>query len=391
MALLARFLNKNGIKVHIISSKSSFHGYYGLENDLKNYSITYLPDFLKNKMIAARQSNHRGLLSQLKFIIKRSIGKMFIPDNGIVIVNSYFKAAKKIIRENGIKNVLISSPPHSLQLVGVKLKKSFGDNINLITDYRDSWNLGAYYCFRNPVFNLISRNLEKKVLRSTNYFTFVSQPIGSKAAAVYGSYIANKSHLIMNGYSASDVGKPIEIENDNKISISCFGTMTDSSNSSSNITPLFNFISRHMENYSDKLRFHFYGPKRINNLNIENHPVIKFHQQVDYSTALSLMQGSDYLLIIHSVYHGCDEILTNKFFDYLSARKPIIILGPQNMEAVRITLENHIGLHADYRSEDEMRCVFNSIIENSFTYNSSFNMEPYEINHQFESFLNLVK
>ena len=53
-----------------------------------------------------------------------------------------FRAAVKVIREKKIEYVITTSPPHSTQLTGLKLKRDL--NIKWIADLRDPWT-DIYY------------------------------------------------------------------------------------------------------------------------------------------------------------------------------------------------------------------------------------------------------
>jgi len=80
----------------------------------------------------------------LSGIILRFIrGNFFIPDPRRGWNRHAFRKACEIIQSTGIKNVITTSPPHSTQLIGLKLKRKYPD-INWIADLRDPWT-DIYY------------------------------------------------------------------------------------------------------------------------------------------------------------------------------------------------------------------------------------------------------
>jgi len=69
----------------------------------------------------------------------------------------------------------------------------------------------------------------------------------------------------------------------------------------------------------------------------------------------------DFLLLFHMTSEDSDEVVTGKFFEYVSSKKPIICLSPENMEARRIIMEMGIGMSADINSPDEIRKVLREL------------------------------
>src|SRR5690554_8223668 len=51
----------------------------------------------------------------------------------------------EIIAKEDIYNVITTSPPHSVQLIGLKLKTQLKNKINWIVDFRDPWTDIYYY------------------------------------------------------------------------------------------------------------------------------------------------------------------------------------------------------------------------------------------------------
>ncbi len=80
-----------------------------------------------------------------------------------------FRAAVKVIREKKIEYVITTSPPHSTQLTGLKLKKAL--NIKWIADMRDPWT-DIYYSasmYQTRLAKKINRSMEEKVLNYADH------------------------------------------------------------------------------------------------------------------------------------------------------------------------------------------------------------------------------
>ncbi|MGB8491633.1 MAG: glycosyltransferase, partial [Bacteroidales bacterium] len=127
-------------------------------------------------------------------------GNFFIPDprrgwNKYALIK-----AVRLIEEEGIVNVITTSPPHSTQLIGLRLKKRF-PGIRWIADLRDPWTDIYYYDQFHPTrfSKWIDINFEKRVLRSADLIITV----GKSLKELFASKIAgqkDKIEIVPNGY-----------------------------------------------------------------------------------------------------------------------------------------------------------------------------------------------
>ena len=60
------------------------------------------------------------------------------------------------------------------------------------------------------------------------------------------------------------------------------------------------------------------------------------------------MQEFDYLLILHTEKSTSKEVVTGKFYEYLSSRIPIIIISNGETEAGKIIKKHNLGFSIDY-------------------------------------------
>jgi len=75
--------------------------------------------------------------------IKKRFKSKFVPDRHMFWNKSAVKHAANLINKENIEIVFTSSPPHSVQLIGLTLKRQL--DIKWITDFRDEWT-------NDPVF-----------------------------------------------------------------------------------------------------------------------------------------------------------------------------------------------------------------------------------------------
>ena len=136
------------------------------------------------------QKKNKSLKSKFLYWIRANI---FIPDARIGWYFNVIKEAKKIVREESVDMLYVSSPPHSLQLFGLQLKKKLG--IPLISDFRDPWMDIHFYheLKRMRITTAIDTRLEKKVLNQSDLVFTVSPALkrllDSKSSKASGSNI----------------------------------------------------------------------------------------------------------------------------------------------------------------------------------------------------------
>ncbi|MCU0461927.1 MAG: hypothetical protein MUF36_07940 [Bacteroidales bacterium] len=154
-------------------------------------------------------------------------GNFFIPDPRKGWNRHAFRKACGLIGQEGIKHIITTSPPHSTQLIGLKLKKKFPE-IKWIADLRDPWTDIYYYDLFYPTF--ISRKIdlsyEKAVLRNADIITTVGPSLGRYfESKVPGT--GEKIRIVHNGYDESDFDN-VTVSVPEKFTISYTGTISES-------------------------------------------------------------------------------------------------------------------------------------------------------------------
>jgi glycosyltransferase involved in cell wall biosynthesis len=397
---MAEFLTNVGIKVYILTARGEEISYFGYKDLVNKLNITYIDDPLqryndkKMKSVSNIEINKNNNIINL---CKRIINDLIIPDKGLFFVSRYVKAGLRIIKEHGIKNVIVTSPPHSTQIIGFKLKKTLKSNINYIVDYRDSWNTTNIFSKKLLLTQCFSKKLEHNILKCADKFIYVSRPILNKICAMYYD-LSDKAVLIMNGF---DINMSLDIVPNNnecyvdrkKLKIGYFGSLSSNKNSFRNPERLFNALIK-LPEYNSKIKFIIYGAVDISKKWKDKlSEIIEIHDNVSHQEAIQLMRNMDLLMILHSQENGADEVITGKLFDYLLAEKPIIVVGPKNMEAVRLTKERHLGYCAD--DEGDVLLMLNRVYEdwkNDMLISYSLNdVQDFSRQHQYKKILDLLR
>jgi glycosyltransferase involved in cell wall biosynthesis len=300
----------------------------------------------RSKIPAAGFSNNSG--NSIKEKILRFIrGNFFIPDPRKGWNKYAFKKACGLIESEGINHVITTSPPHSTQLVGLKIRKKYND-IKWIADLRDPWTNIYYYnqFYHTSIAKYIDSRLERRVLKNADRIITVGESLKSSfSLKVKG--IENKTEVITNGYDEDDFQhvsySPSEI-----FTISYIGTLSDVYPVNGLIDAIGKLISR-----GNDCRLRFIGAVSHNqkDLIIKGLPdnIVDFIPYVDHTAAIKYMLESSLLLLIIPDHISNRSIITGKLFEYIASGRTILCLGPLNGDASQILERSGSGKCFSYK------------------------------------------
>ena len=273
-------------------------------------------------------------------------GNFFIPDPRKGWNKYAIRKACEIIEDEKIRHVITTSPPHSTQLIGLKLKKKYPD-IRWITDLRDPWTEIYYYEHFYPTFlpKKIDQYYERKVLENADKITTVG-PSLKNAFSQKITGIENKTEVITNGYDEAD----FEGRNGNipsRFTITYVGTLAEAYPIDGLISVLakirkqeINFLLRFVGTVPDIIR------KRIvSELSMDS---VEFIAYTSHSEAITYMMNSSVLLLVIPDHSKNKSIVTGKIFEYIASKKPILCLGPDDGDAAGIIMHNNFGKSYSY-------------------------------------------
>ena len=286
-------------------------------------------------------------------------GNVFIPDARRGWVPFAYREAVRIIRQRKIQAVFISSPPHSSQLIGLRLKKQF-PGLKWIADMRDPWTeiyyykdlmLGAAAAARDAAY-------ERKVLESADEVLVVSGQIKRDFLQKTDSADESKFHVIPNGFDTDDF-QSNQKPDPNWFTVSYVGTMADSYRPE----VFFEALSQLKSNYPDRsIRFRFVGnaPVGLRGMIERNCTdiALEWLGHVHHAYAVEMMQTSDLLLLVIPDVAKSEGILTGKLFEYIGSGNAIVGLGPVSGDAAAILNECMAG---EMFSRDDRNGIFSFI------------------------------
>src|SRR5688572_16473416 len=164
--------------------------FFGLARLLGSKKSAKPTDLVSNKKKSAFQS--------LSTWIR---GNFFIPDPRIFWVRPSAKFLDNFLRENKINTIITTGPPHSIHLIGYRLKKK-NPSLNWLADFRDPWSEWGFLDTLKvgSIARGFHRRLEAKILATAD--TIIS--ITPFYVRQFEKLSNRKATLLTNGYDEDD-------------------------------------------------------------------------------------------------------------------------------------------------------------------------------------------
>ena len=311
-----------------------------------------------------------GLLSFVR-------GNFFIPDPKLFWVKPSVKYLQKYLDLNKIDTIISTGPPHSMHLIANKLRQK--NNIKWIADFRDPWS-DLYY---NKDFNQLSfvknknKKLEEAVLKNADCVLTVSNSLKEEF-----SKTTNRVEVITNGFD-DEVITENNIIKDTKFTISYIGLLPKQSNPRVLFKVLKELCSRNKD-FKNDLKLNFIGDisdevkTEISNNQLNENT--NFVGYVNHNKAIEYQKKAQVLLLLIPNIEKSKGILTGKLFEYLTAKRPILAIGPEEGDLSEILKETNSGIIVDFDDEkkisSEILKLYNQYKEGSLKVQSK-NIEKY--------------
>lgn len=306
------------------------------------------------------------ILSKLLLFIR---GNCYIPDPRRGWNLFAYRKAKKLIREYRINTIITTSPPHSTQLLGLKLKRKF--NLRLIADFRDPWT--DIYYYNEFLHSRLARTLdsyyEKKVLRGADQIIVVSNSIRHVFIQKLPPEKSVKITTIPNGFDEADFKIAPQKKKSDLFTVVYTGTIGSLYGVDGFLDALKLLASRGKQ---FKLKFIGKSDDYIYNLVTRK----EIHENTEFIPYADHQKSVEYIVNIASVLLLCipdiennEGILTGKLFEYLAARKPIVCVGPVDGDAAAIINECEAGKVFDYKNVQQIADFIDDVKENRFRIN----------------------
>lgn len=311
---------------------------------------------------------HDTLFKKILYWIRINL---IIPDARFIWNKHAYQTAAQLLKTNNYDIVVTTSPPHSTQLIGLKLQKKF--KVKWVTDFRDPWADIFYLKLakQKKLPYLINKYLETKIIRKADLNLIVSQTINH-------NFPPGNKITFTNSYDPADFINH-QKEKSDKFRLKYIGKITEAQDINAVITSLNNLPQLH-----HNIELTFIGTYETNPFRTDFPIIIKNY--LPHSEAIKEMMNSDLLILLINDYPQNGGMLTTKLFEYLGANVPILCIGPQDGDANTIIQECQAGKCANYSDITSLKTFITDFYENWINDLSPTlsNNKNYSITHQID-------
>ncbi len=302
----------------------------------------------KTKRISSGLIQKRQKQSLLERLFLWIRGNFFIPDARKYWVKPSVNTLTKIIREEGIKTIVTTGPPHSVHLIGLQLKQKL--ELQWLADFRDPWTSIGYHgkLKLTKAAQRKHKSLEKQVLNAADKLVVTSATTQKEFEQLTPTPI----EVITNGYDGDFT--PLELDED--FTLSHIGSLLTDRNPVV-LWKVLQELCAENPLFKAKLKIQLagvvgHGVKE----SIAAHGLtesVALLGYVAHEAVITLQRKSQLLLLLEIDAKETQGIIPGKLFEYLHARRPILAIGPKKWEAGRILKETQAGhsvLHEEYNA-----------------------------------------
>ena len=331
-----------------------------------------------------KEKVNAGLLSDKKrqsFLEKVSMwirGNILIPDPRVFWVNPTARKLKKLIPTINPDAIITTGPPHSIHLIGLRLKKQFPE-IKWISDFRDPWSeidyLDTFYA--SSLARRWQKKLEQKVLDRSD-----------KVITVSPSWVKDLQKntktpvkCITNGFDYEDFPEVANLAASEKFTISHVGIINSFRQPEALWKALEELCSEDKE-FSEKLEVELIGTiDKSLKVTLTKYPQLNAKTTIvgyiPHSEVTKRYSQSACLLLLLNNSKNSQGHIPGKFFEYIASRKPVLAMAPENSDVAGIIQENKIGFACDFEDKEKAKDAILSIFKNLGNPTSCMSVDNY--------------
>jgi len=302
---------------------------------------TYEPGYaIKNAVAGGKTSTGQGniLLRGIKSVARNLANTALQPDSQILWHRHALPAGLKLLKEVPHDAIIATGPPFSSLVLGAKLSQKTG--LPLILDYRDEWDISNAYWEnkgQGRFANWVQTRQQAFAVRQAQVL-LATTPSSAAAISQFAERHGSRatSTFIYNGFDPDDypVTQPVhQPPAGRKFRLAFIGTLWNL-NSIQPVVEALLQLSQSSPELASEIEFLLAGRRTPDQEQIleklSSTPVeVKKLPFVSHAEAIELMQSADALLMINSDFPKTQRIINAKVFEYMAARRPMLVVAPQ--------------------------------------------------------------
>ncbi len=270
-------------------------------------------------------------------------GNLFIPDPRVFWVRPSVRFLSGYLKEHNINTIVTTGPPHSMHLIGYKLKRKH-PTLTWIADFRDPWSewgfldtLGA-----GPRARRKHQALEKKVITTADRVITITPFYVRRFEKLSGRSV----DLVTNGYDEDDFAG-FTVKRIDKFIIRHVGIVNEKCDPRPFMLALQEVLTTNRD-FAEHVTVDFTG---------EVHPAFRafvegipalarittFTASVPHRELIARYSESAALLLVLEGYKDAEGYMPGKLFEYLATGLPVLGSGPEDGDAAALLKETQAG------------------------------------------------
>lgn len=348
---LAKYLGRLDYRVTVLTSSLSGDG--PVDGAVE---VVRAPDLMTSRLNWRRRSfSALGGGLPAAYSRRSSLESVVVPDLGLITwVPFALRYARRLA--GTVDCVVTSSPPQSAHLVGLALRRR---GVPWIAELRDGWTFEPPRpAWPTGLQRRLDSALERSVLRRADLVVGVTEPIVEDVRRRLGV----RAELVTNAFDPEESADPAgvgDLLQDGRHVVVHTGRMAVSG---STPRPLLEALARLR---SQRLDVVLAGPLSEDEQELvsraEDQGLVRWVGALDRPRTLALQQAADSLLVV-TEGSSRRSVATGKLFEYLAARKPILVLGDET-EAARIVREAGAGRATSAVDPDAIAEALRDLVE----------------------------
>lgn len=280
-------------------------------------------------------------------------GNVFVPDPRRFWAGPAARFLADFLAQNGISTIITTGPPHSMHLIGLKLKKK-NPALKWVADLRDPWSEWDMLdkLQTGALARKMHRNYEKKVLERADIVLTVTEGMGKDLVRLGGG---KRVRVITNGYDP-EYEYPISGEKGNgKFRVCHLGLLNELRDPRA-VFQAMKDLCREDEAFNASLELELGGivsqsiKERLMNDEVLRDKII-WHDYLPRTEVVKKYREAEVLLLLQNRTEKSRHILPAKLFEYLPVGKPVLLSGLQPSDAATLLKETKAGITVDYQDE----------------------------------------
>ncbi|MFD2188967.1 glycosyltransferase family 4 protein [Aquimarina celericrescens] len=283
----------------------------------------------------------QSLIQRLLLYIR---GNFFIPDARKFWIKPSVRYLKNYLSENKIDLVITTGPPHSVHLIGMKLKKQLG--LKWITDFRDPWTTIGYHekLKLTKASMMKHKTLEKEVLNSTDQIIVTSFTTKEEFEEITDRPIS----VVTNGYDQEEISEAFL---DTTFTVSHIGSLLSGRNPKK-LWKALHDLTLENQDFAKAFQLQLVGAVSddvlisIKEAGLKDFIDLKGY--VSHKEAIQIQRSSQILLLIEIDSAATKCIIPGKLFEYMVSKRPILAVGPKDADIAKLIKETNSGCFFEY-------------------------------------------